>query len=460
MPAGWATDVLWEMVARGEATSTVAHVDWPRFSAIFNSSRPARLFDGLADAQPAGVAALAEPGGTGWLQRLLAASAAERERATLELVRARAAAILGHAGGGDIDADARFLDLGFDSLSSAELRERLRQVTGLPLPPTIVFDHPTPRALAECLVRELSSVAAASGAGAAERVAAAALALEPAPAARDGSSGALRFLYRDACERSLLDEAFDLLKAAARLRPSFSASHELGGLLAPVALAAGPARPALVCFPPFVAPSGPHNYARLALHLEGLLEVDAFALPGFGDGERVPESRELILDLLSESVARRLGDRPHALVGYSSGGWFAHGVAERLEARGARPAAVVLLDSLSLKGERWDRVRAPLRSMAIDERAFALLTDDQLTAMAQYLRVFEGWKPRPIATPIVVVRARDCLPEWEGERLTDDFWRGAWDLPHQILEVPGDHFTILNENASTTAQAVYRWLSP
>jgi thioesterase domain-containing protein len=97
--------------------------------------------------------------------------------------------------------------------------------------------------------------------------------------------------------------------------------------------------------------------------------------------------------------------------------------------------------------------------MAINERAFALATDDQLTAMAAYLGIFEGWKPNPIHTPIVVVRARDCIPEWEGDRLSDDFWRGSWDQPHEIVEVPGDHFTIVNEHASTTALALHTWLS-
>ncbi|HET9934415.1 MAG TPA: hypothetical protein VFQ35_27115, partial [Polyangiaceae bacterium] len=74
-------------------------------------------------------------------------------------------------------------------------------------------------------------------------------------------------------------------------------------------------------------------------------------------------------------------------------------------------------------------------------------------------RIFDGWKPQPIRTPIVVVRARECIPEWEGERLNDDFWRGSWDLPHEILEVPGDHFTVVNQNAKTTALALIDWFS-
>lgn len=154
-----------------------------------------------------------------------------------------------------------------------------------------------------------------------------------------------------------------------------------------------------------------------------------------------------------------VAEQPFALLGYSSGGWLAHAVAERLEVRGIRPRALLLLDSLSLQGERWEKVRAPLRNLALNERSFALATDDQLTAMAAYLRLFDGWKPRPIEAPIAVIRARECIPEWEGDRLGDDFWRGSWDLPHEIVEVPGDHFTVVNQDAATTARSLLDWLA-
>jgi polyketide synthase 12 len=84
-------------------------------------------------------------------QRLHALPPEEQRGLLLNVVRTHAAAVLGHPHPDDIDAHHSFQDLGFDSLTGIELRNRLKTTTALPLTPTLIFDHPTPTRLAQHL---------------------------------------------------------------------------------------------------------------------------------------------------------------------------------------------------------------------------------------------------------------------------------------------------------------------
>ncbi|MER6129324.1 acyltransferase domain-containing protein, partial [Streptomyces sp. NPDC001795] len=95
-----------------------------------------------------------------FIERLAALDADERAQALLDLVRAETAAVLGHADADAIDDDEAFFDIGFNSLTAVELRNRLATAIGTELPVMLLFDQPTPGLLAEYLLGELAVPAA------------------------------------------------------------------------------------------------------------------------------------------------------------------------------------------------------------------------------------------------------------------------------------------------------------
>ncbi|MFC9878124.1 type I polyketide synthase [Streptomyces libani] len=129
-------------------------------------SAPPALLRGLVTGSARRSAASAAAGDAAESLRtgLAALPAAEREPAVLELVRAQAALVLGHAGPDAVEPARDFRGLGIDSLTAVELRNRLGAATGLRLPATLVFDYPSPVALARHVCTELFGDAEAAAA--------------------------------------------------------------------------------------------------------------------------------------------------------------------------------------------------------------------------------------------------------------------------------------------------------
>ncbi|MEV6927913.1 type I polyketide synthase [Dactylosporangium sp. NPDC051485] len=148
-------------LSTGRPTAVAARLDPAALRASAAAGTLPPVLRGLVRA-PARRAAAGAPSGpaagpaTGWERRIAALPPDERPAAALELVRAAVAAVLGHTGGEHINTTRAFKDLGFDSLTAVELRNRLQTATGQRLPATLVFDFPTPTALATHLLDQRS----------------------------------------------------------------------------------------------------------------------------------------------------------------------------------------------------------------------------------------------------------------------------------------------------------------
>ena len=148
MDPGLAVRALGQALAGGDSLLAVMDVDWSRFTASpFLRDLPdvARL------AREAGPAAGGELTQDSLAQRLAGVPKARQVQVLADLIRAEVAGVLGHASAEEIEADRAFGDLGFDSLTSLEMRQHLAAATGLKLPATLLFDYPTPAVLARHL---------------------------------------------------------------------------------------------------------------------------------------------------------------------------------------------------------------------------------------------------------------------------------------------------------------------
>ncbi|EPD96941.1 hypothetical protein HMPREF1486_00427, partial [Streptomyces sp. HPH0547] len=137
----------------------VADVDWERFVPGVTAVRASRLWDEVAPG--AGVVVeRAEPAGGGGLRKRLAGlSGAARRSSLMDTVRGQVATVLGFADPTVLNPSTAFRELGVDSLMAVELRNALAMVSGLTLPSTVVFDHPSIDALTDLLLTRLFGAA-------------------------------------------------------------------------------------------------------------------------------------------------------------------------------------------------------------------------------------------------------------------------------------------------------------
>ncbi|WP_415823733.1 SDR family NAD(P)-dependent oxidoreductase, partial [Mycobacterium basiliense] len=136
--------------ARIDLTALRAHAVAmpPMFSDLVNAPTRRQVDDALAAAKSKSALA----------HRLHGLPESQQQAVVLDLLRSHIATVLGNVTPEAIDPDKAFQELGFDSLTAVEMRNRLKSVTGLSLSPTLIFDYPTPGGLARYIRAELAGV--------------------------------------------------------------------------------------------------------------------------------------------------------------------------------------------------------------------------------------------------------------------------------------------------------------
>ena len=135
-----------------------AHIDLAALRATFDEGRLPPMFVDLINTparRHVGDSLSAAKSKSVLLQRLEGLPEDEQHALLLELVRSSIATVLGNASPEAIDPDQAFQELGFDSLTAVEMRNRLKTATGLALSPTLIFDYPNAAALAGYIHGEL-----------------------------------------------------------------------------------------------------------------------------------------------------------------------------------------------------------------------------------------------------------------------------------------------------------------
>ncbi|MEV4860045.1 type I polyketide synthase [Streptomyces ossamyceticus] len=275
----------------------------------------------------------------------------------------------------------------------------------------------------------------------------------------------LSSLYRRVCEAGEVVAAMHMLVTASWAVPTFDASDARRHALPPLRRADGSGDGPVVVFldgyhPSFPGPGG----AAAAFHdrFRGDLDVWELRHPGVDEGPAVPEDLGTLARTHAETLLRLVGDRPFVVVGSSTGGAVAHLVTRRLEATGAAPAGLVLLDTYRVdrdnRGTEWLLALPAALAPRLNGGPSTGDDDSAVAAMGAYTRMFMDWEPEPVATPTLLVRATEPTPRMAAGA-DGDGWRTSWPLPHDTVDVPGDHFSLTREHAPSTVAAIRTWLA-
>ncbi|MFE9610944.1 SDR family NAD(P)-dependent oxidoreductase [Streptomyces sp. NPDC006012] len=432
-----------------------------------------------------------QTGGTG--ARLADLASEDRAVEVRALVLRQAAAVLGGSGPDEVASARTFKELGLDSLMAVELRNALGAATGIALPSTLVFDHPSVDRLTAHLLERLDTAAgdtkekpSGPDAGRAETPPAPA---SPAARSHGGGPGTVQAwadglpdgprdpgARQGVTPRAVRGSAVDMtgslfwrgvdsgdFTTSRQLVQDVARLREKSGRLAQdaprtqdvVHLSEGSGPVTLVMVPPFVALSGPHVHVRFAAALgERGPAVSSLSLAGFTEGEVLPDTASAVLRALAQALSQHLDGTPFVLGGYSSGGILAHELTRYLDDHAVRPEAVVLIDTYPVDDPYLADHQEEFHRLMRQRQTRALSLDGtRLSAQAWYAGLFAQWRPTTLTVPTLLLRASEPMIATGGHD-----WRVPADWVDEAVTVTGDHFSLMEENAADTASAMRTWL--
>lgn len=353
-----------------------------------------------------------------------------------------------------IVTDRSLQEMGLDSMMVFALRERLATITGLDLPPTLLFDYPTPKALTEYLYQQInqsnsidshpsSSVKKDKN-------------MQPAElkvSSNQKQQPLLSQLVSQAFCAQQFEHGKQLLDTIAHMAQHFT--HErlpLEGNPA-IKLASGLNQPSLYCVAPFL-PMGVFEYADFASHFQQQKNVWVLSNPGFSVGQTLPCNIQQVLEYYQYAIQQSANNQPFVLVGHSGGGLLAHALTAYLEAQEIYPAGLILIDSYSTGSMTPEFQQALMLSLGKLWSAMPP-ADEQMIASAWYQRLLAEQQFSDIVTPTLSIRCQDPLPFLKP---SGNNWQTQWPPKVATVDVTGDHFSMIHQHSNILAAQIQQWL--